>query len=379
MPRSNEAEPPRLVPRALRFALRAYPPVDREGYGDELLEAALELSADGSTPMREAAGLLHGGVEARLARLRLGTGAVDLVGGLRRLTLPAAALATMIWAVAAGARITGSTINWADRGPTVGSVALLAILSLLVLGVARQQRGIATAAATMLFLQVFASALWHSARAGVVTASPSIHLNIGWWWFGPNITWSLLPVLALLVAACWWMEPAAPRVPGIRRPLTERGEIRLVALVLPAVVLGAIVHAMPRLLLQSDGAETTQLPGLLLLIVVVGVLWIATTVPRDREGLATAAALVGLCATPSIAYGAARIAISPLSDVVASRDLYVALGLLIAVVLVLLAFAFFAVVLAHVGLRAIDRRGGSPLAVGHAIPLGPEGHAQTDG
>ena len=54
MPRRNEADPPLL----LRAALRAYPPADRRGYGDELLEAAVELSAEGSE-MREAAGHLR--------------------------------------------------------------------------------------------------------------------------------------------------------------------------------------------------------------------------------------------------------------------------------------------------------------------------------
>jgi hypothetical protein len=379
MPSPSEAdEPTPRPPLLLRLALHAYPAADRRGYGDELLEAALELAGDGGTELREAGGLVQGGFEARLARVRYGLSAVDLAGALRLLTLPLAALATMIWAAAAGARMTGATIGWADQGATVGSVALLSILALLVLGVARAQRGIATFAATALFLQVLASALWHTARGGVVTASPALHLNIGWWWFGPNITWSLLPLLLLLIPACWFMRPAAPRIPGVPRPLTELGALRLAVLVLPAVLFGALLHVAPQYLIAPGSGDTTQLPGLLVLMLVVAALWVARVVPGGRERAATASALVAMGASPSIAYGASRLVLSPLGQHVENRDLYVALGLVIAVVLVLLAAAMFAVVLANVGLRAIDRRGGSPLAVGHAIALGPDGQPQAE-
>ena len=64
MPRRNEADTPLL----LRAALRAYPPADRRGYGDELLEAAVELSAEGSE-MREAAGLVWSFVTAHWDRI----------------------------------------------------------------------------------------------------------------------------------------------------------------------------------------------------------------------------------------------------------------------------------------------------------------------
>lgn len=362
----------------MRLALHAYPAADRRGYGEELLEAALELADHDSTPLREAGGLVQGGIEARIARVRFGLGAVDLHGALRLLTLPLAAFVTMIWSAAAATRISGATIGWVDRGPTVGSVLLLTILALLVLGVARAQRGIATVAASALLLQVVASALWHTARGGVVTASPSVHLNIGWWWFGPNITWSFLPLVVLLVPSCWCMRPAAPRLPGVPRPMSEFGPLRLGALVLPALLFGALLSVAPNYVVVGGFGETTQLPGLVVLILVVGTLWIARAVPGGRERAATAAALVAMAASPSIAYGASRIVLSPLGEHVQNRDLYVALGLATALLFLLLAAVIFAVVLANVGLRAIDRRGGSPLAVGHAITLGPDGQPQPD-
>lgn len=378
MPSPNEASWQGSAPVLLRLALRAYPAADRRGYGDELLEAALELADDNSTRLREASGLIQGGVEARMARIRLGLRAVDLVAAFRKLTLPLAALITMVWSVAACARITGATYNFADRGPTIGSVVLLTLIALLVLGVARAQRGIATFAASALFLQILASALWHTARGGVVTASPSIHLNIGWWWFGPNITWSLVPLVLLLIPACWHMRPAAPRLPGVPRPLTEQGALRLLVLLLPAALLGATLSVAPQYVVSPGSGETTQLPGLLILMLVVATLWVARAVPGGRERAATAAALLGMAVSPSIAYGASRLVLSPLGDHIQNRDLFVALGLLIAVLLMVLAAVIFAVVLANVGLRAIDRRGGSPLAVGHAIALGPDASTPAD-
>lgn len=378
MPSQNEASWTVSAPFVLRVALRAYPAADRRGYGDELLEAALELADDGSTRLREAGGLVQGGIEARIARLRLGLRAVDLAAALRTLTLPLAAIVTMIWSVAACVRIAGNTATAVGPGPTAGSIVLLGLLALLVLGVARAQRGVATFAAAALFVQILASALWHTARGGVVTASPSIHLNIGWWWFGPNLTWSLLPLVLLLIPACWNMRPAAPRLPDVPRPLTEQGALRLLVLLLPAALLGVVLSVAPHYVVESSGGETTQLPGLLILMLVVATLWLARSVPGGRERIATAAALVGMGISPSIAYGASRLVLSPLGDYIENRDLYVALGLLIAVVLMIVAAAVFTIVLANVGLRAIDRRGGSPLAVGHAITLGPDAGAPVD-
>ncbi len=152
----------------------------------------------------------------------------------------------------------------------------------------------------------------------------------------------------------------------------------MLVLLTPAALLGTVLSLWPQYVVTPGGGETTQLPGLLILMLVVATLWVARTVPGGRERVATAAALVGLGVSPSIAYGASRLALSPLGDHIQNRDLYVALGLLIAVLLMLLAAAMFVLVLANVGLRAIDRRGGSPLAVGHAITLGPDVSAPVD-
>jgi hypothetical protein len=64
------------------------------------------------------------------------------------------------------------------------------------------------------------------------------------------------------------------------------------------------------------------------------------------------------------------------TDAIAVRDLYVVGGVVCAGAFIVLAVWFFVVVLAHIGLRAVDRRGGSPLAVGHAVVVGPDDPAQ---
>lgn len=355
----------------LRAALRAYPAADRKGWGDELLEAAIDLAGTESSAPREALGLVAGGVQARLARLRMGLRALDLAAGLRLLTLPVAAFVAMIWSAAAVARILGTANASGVHGVTVGSVTLLGLLALLVLGVARCQRGIATVAAAGLLLQVFCSAAWRLTRGVLVTAAPMLHLHLGPWWFGPSMVWSLLPLLGLLVPACWVMEPAAPRVHGLARPLRERPLARLVALLLPAALLGLVLEVAPQVIVDAGG-ETTELAGIAFLMLIVGSLWAATSVWRGGEVASTAGALAGLALVPSVAYGAARFVASPLLGGIQGRDAYVAVGLAVGTLCVVVASLGFVVVLSHVGLRVVDRRGGSPLAVGHAVALSPD-------
>jgi hypothetical protein len=113
MPSPSTADRPLI----LRAALRAYPAADRRGYGDELLEAAVELSGMESTLLREALGLVRGGFQARMARTRLGLAAIDYPAALRWLTFPLAASSVMVWGVAAGARISGGTNAAGFHGP----------------------------------------------------------------------------------------------------------------------------------------------------------------------------------------------------------------------------------------------------------------------
>ncbi|MEH3054849.1 MAG: hypothetical protein PGN13_12735 [Patulibacter minatonensis] len=370
MPRSNEADRHLL----LRAALRAYPPADREGYGDELLEAAIELSADSSAG-REALGLVRGGVEARVARLRLGLRSIALRAALSRLALPLTAFVVAIWAVAGVGRIVGTTHGPNHSGLTLGAVVLLTLVVAVASSVASQRRLPATIGAGALALWIVASLIWQSARGNVVTAAPVLHLNIGSWWFGPSFMWALIPLVLLLVPACWCMPPAAPRVPDLRRPWVEYPPLRLVTVVLPAAVLGVILLRAPQVLVEPVTRETTEIPGIAFLMVLVGVLWVATS-PAFDDRLGAACALVGLAAVPSVAYGAARLLMTGLTDLIAARDLYVVAGVVCAGAFIVFAIWFFVVVLAHIGLRAVDRRGGSPLAVGHAVVVGPDDPAQ---
>lgn len=369
MPRPSPAERLR-GDHLLRWALRAYPRPDREGYGDELLEAARELAAEESTVRRETLGLLHGGTQARFARVRAGLGAVDLRRGLELAAGPLIAFVLMVWTLAGAARIAGVTNEWNVSGPSIGSVVLLSALAILLIAAARRQRGAATAASSLLALQVVLSAIWQSARGGIVSAAPVLHLHVGPWWFGPSLVWSFVPFVLLLVPACWCLTPAAAKVRGIPRPWREHALARGLALLAPTAVLAAIVLVVPGFLFQDGGVETTELPGLLMLMIVVSTVWLATTRVRGRDDLSVAAAIIGIGAVPSVAYGLARFIVRPFAPAVHNHDLLVGVALTTAVVLMLGATLFFVALLAQIGLRELEQRRPA-LAVGHALPEDP--------
>ncbi|MBO9533102.1 MAG: hypothetical protein J7513_09040 [Solirubrobacteraceae bacterium] len=343
------------------------------------MEAAVELAVDGSI-RREALGLFRGGTQARIARGQLGLRAIDLRAGLDRACVPVAALVVAIWSMAAITRILGTASPAPDvRGLTIGSALLLAELAVLIVAISRRQRLPALLAAAALLVQGSASAVWMSARGGTVTAAPSVPLHLGPWWFGPSLIWSALPFLALLVAACVSMAPAAPRVPGIPRPVRESALVRAATLLVPAGVLGVALVTAPQLMFEAGrSGSTTEIPGILALMLIVAALWVAANPTIRQESLAIAGALIGLAAVPSVAWGAARIVLDPIRGQFESRDLLVVLGVGLSILFVVVAVLAFVVTLSQVGLRTLDRRGGSALAVGHAIALGPDPAGSAD-
>ena len=146
----------------------------------------------------------------------------------------------------------------------------------------------------------------------------------------------------------------------------------------PAILIGALLAGVPSLLLAGGGVETTELPGILMLMLIVGALWVATDASVEHEALAVAAALIGFAAVPSAAYGAARLVTAPIRPQIASRDLVIVFGVGVGVLLIVVAASLFVLVISHVGLRTLDRRGGPALAVGHAISLGPAPEVHAD-
>ncbi|CAN5517610.1 hypothetical protein BH20ACT18_BH20ACT18_06900 [soil metagenome] len=92
----------RLIDRLLLICLRAYPRTHRERDGEVLLSLAHELHAGGSSPWREGAGLVRGGVAERLRlRCRVLVGA-PWRAALARLALPLAAVSLAVWVAGVG-------------------------------------------------------------------------------------------------------------------------------------------------------------------------------------------------------------------------------------------------------------------------------------
>ncbi|MBJ7473055.1 MAG: hypothetical protein JHD16_17250 [Solirubrobacteraceae bacterium] len=331
----------------LRAALHAYPAVDRREYGADLLDAATDLAELGSTS-KEFAGLLRGGLEARVRRGRAGLLAVDRRAAGDVLAAPLASAVVAIWGAAAIARISGGVGTGAAPGFTLGSVLLLVTLALLVIAVARRQRVLATSASLVLLAQVTISVGWVQWRGGIVTAAPHMHLHVGPWWFGPSLVWALVPFLVLLVGCCWVIAPASPRLPGLPRALRESSLARLLVLLAPSVGLGAVLVLQPALISGNGG--TTELPGLLFLMVIVAAFWLATSRPAGRNHWSAAAGLLGIAAVPSVAYGLAGL-LTPLLSGVGAPTTRIGLALALSTLVVLSSMAVFVAALASVGLR----------------------------
>ena len=331
----------------LRAALRAYPAEDRRAYGEDLFDAAVDLAEAGSTG-KEVAGLVGGGLQARVRRGRSGLLAFDRRAAGDSLVQPLVAVAVAIWGAAGIARLSGGVGTGASAGLTLGRVLLLVTLALLVIAVVRRQRGLATSAAVVLLAQVTISAGWVQWRGGIVTAAPHVHLHVGPWWFGPSMVWSLVPFLVLLVGCCWVMAPAPPRLPGLRRAPRESPLARLVMLLVPSGGVAAVLLLQPSLIFA--GAVTTELPGLLFLMVIVAAFWLATSRPDGRDHWSAAAALVGIAAVPSVAYGFAGL-LTPLLSGVGAPTTRIGLALAFSTLVVLASMAVFLAALASVGLR----------------------------
>lgn len=348
----SAAEPPPLEPPAcLRAALRAYPRGDRDLYGADLIDAAVDLAATGSTT-REVAGLLRGGLGARSRRVRAGVRALDRGAAGDALVEPLTGAIVAIFGAAAIARMAGGigAHAGAKAGLTLGAMLLLAELAVLVLAVARRQRTLAVGASLALLFQVVISAGWAQWRGGIVTAAPQLHLHVGDWWFGPSLVWSIAPFIALLAFCCSVMTPAPARLKGMRRGARDLHELRLVALFVPSALLGATLLLRPGLLLGPDATETTELPAILFLMLIVGAFWGATSAPGGKDHLAAAAALLGLAAVPSVAYGFADLVL-PALDFLGAPTTRLGVALLLSSMVVAGCLTVFFAALAAVGLR----------------------------
>jgi hypothetical protein len=121
--------------RLLRCALLAYPRVRRERDGAVLLDCAAELAAAGSSPAREAVGLVAGGIAARAGVARAELRAAPWRAAGVRLALPLACANLALWCTGA-AHLHGMSLGRWWTGVLLASAAAF-------LGAVARRRGVA--------------------------------------------------------------------------------------------------------------------------------------------------------------------------------------------------------------------------------------------
>jgi len=258
--------------RILSACLRAYPRARREQEGDVLLTLARDLTRDGSSLVREACGLITGGLADRLLLARRELARAPWYGARARLAFPvsAALLAVVVtgairmsdgiawigwgWAaLLAGATCALVGAAFGIRGVAFLGAAILAIL--FTLDAARDLGGSQTrwvgrvggASVDMLVMALPAALLLlTSARAiPVVTRRRQLH----------RLAWGLLPAALAIPLATTHSQPVEPTLvycafaitaavaiaSMVRRDAVERSAAALLAAAasLPALWIGA--------------------------------------------------------------------------------------------------------------------------------------------
>ncbi len=249
--------------RLLRLALLAYPRAARARDGDVLFELSRELVADGAPVVRECAGLVRGGVAARV---RLAAGEIADAPwreALSRLVLPLAA--AMLALMAVGASRGGVAMGWTWTLALVGAGCALA-------GAAWGRRDAALVGALVAGASLALDATRDLAGAGSRWVADAGVASVN-----PLAMWICAGALLLLAAAA---TPAA-RGDGIRRAAWGAA---------PACALVVVAR------LEPAWAEATVVQGALALVGAVLVVGLVR-LRRDPAG-ALAATLVALAAAP---------------------------------------------------------------------------------
>ncbi len=281
----------------------------------------------------------------------------------------------LVWGCAAVARINGATNSWGYRGVTLGSMVLLGLLALLAIGVAWRQRALATVAAGAIAVDAAASAAYAMTTsplsrplqpapprwAVVVRAEPG-HLR------DPECRVAGRRLLGARSSGCAparrssaGARGAAPSVPGDRRAgdgARHRPQ-------------GGAEHCVrPRR--GDDRAARDRIPHAGRRRALGGDVRPQVGAGRCRCGMSCVRAR-----SDRRARGRAHGDAPPGSGACRST-LYTALGMVGSALAVLLSAAVFVSMIAHVGLRAVDRQGGCALAVGHALPLAADPPARAN-
>jgi hypothetical protein len=284
--------------RLLRAALRAYPAERRRHDGEVLLDCAAELAAGGSSVPREAAGLVAGGLRARVDDRSATVLRAPWGAALDRLPVPLAA-ALIAWALAGAARHQTLDLGawWA---------LLLAGAALAFAGALTGRR--ATAVTGWVLCAVLV------AQELLASSGPGFHR-----WtstaFGADVdvVAAFAPVLLLGMAAAWrvhaaadpaglaWLAPALAvgAIAAERTPIVELGAAPAEALLLAGLLATPVLSAVRARRRPVAIART----ALLLAVAVPEAGWLvlsAVPVPDSAGG-----ALLSLAAV----YGTAALAV----------------------------------------------------------------------
>jgi hypothetical protein len=211
-----------MTDKLLRMCLRAYPRGVRERDGEVLLDLARELVEGGSSPLRQAAGLVGGGAAARLRRRMAGASRLPWWEARSRLALPLAAALLALMLVGAERATDGvAWIGWSWVLGLAGSLAALA-------GAALGRRGI-----TVLGALVVGSVLGLDAARDLYGAGSRWTIPAGTAEVDVLVMW--IPA-ALLLAAC---------AGAVRRVPAHEGASRLLWATVPGIALVVLSAQQP--------------------------------------------------------------------------------------------------------------------------------------
>jgi len=214
--------------RLLRLCSHSYPRAVRERDGEAIVDLAGELADAGSSPLREAAGLVLGGASVRLRGTIGGLAAAPWQEARARVALPLAAALFALAAVWAGrSGLAQAWVGW--------SIALtLAAAALALAGAAAGHRWLAASGAVVLTGMLGVDALrdhyGHGSR---------FHAEVGSALFDVLVMWIPAGVLMLVCAG------------AVRRVAPEAGIRRLVSGLLPGAAL-LVVSSEPTRVVIAD-------------------------------------------------------------------------------------------------------------------------------
>jgi hypothetical protein len=270
------------VSRLLRAALLAYPRECRERDGEVLLDCAAELARSGSSPVREAAGLVGGGLAARARAACRDVLDAPWGAALERMAVPLAASNLALWAVGA-ARV------WSPGPLGRWWSLILAGAFLAFVGAVARRRGLALlgwAVCLLLVAQTLVTAYLtqQASRFGASLGSLGVDMPAA---FAPAMLLGLV---------------AATRLRGAVRPQD-------LAWAAPVVALVVLSPQAPGGPLGEFPADTLLIAGLLAAPVLA-----ALVAPGDAVRLMVAAALAGVVAPEALWLSTGAIALPDLPD-----------------------------------------------------------------